>query len=72
MPENGAGSVTVSVTLDRSTGKVSMRGPKDKAAAYALLKAGLDMLVGNLMNPGPERKVKTLDELGVSVDRRVR
>lgn len=54
----------LTIALDRDTGKVSASMPKDLAVAYAMLRAGLDMVMKQALNPEPERKVKTLDEFG--------
>lgn len=68
-----SGTITVTLTLDRKTGKLRMQAPKDLGATYQLLRAGLDLVMDKAMKTGqgPERKVKTLDEMGLSATRRL-
>lgn len=69
MTANGPSKATISVTLDRATGQVSVTGPLDNPeACLQLLQAGVTQMF-RLVAQGKGRKVKTLDELGVNPNR---
>lgn len=67
MPTNGAHQkITLTLTLDPETNQIRMSAPESLEVAYSMLRSGLDMTFKRAANPGAERKVKTLDELGMS------
>jgi hypothetical protein len=59
MPKADPIAVTVQVDAD---GQVQVMGPSNPAVTYALLNAGQNMIVAQILQP---KKIKTLDDLGV-------
>ncbi len=70
-PSQAPELITLSITLNPATKKVAISIPKDLGQAYLLARQLLDAIVNLALNPEPERKVKTLDELGVHPGRRL-
>lgn len=53
------------IVADPETGHIKMSAPTDHATTYGMLRAATDMVVNRMLKPEPERKVKTLDEVGI-------
>lgn len=66
--KNGDGKVKLTITVDQTTGRVEMKGPAQPEVCFKMLQAGFAQLFQHVANASapPERKVKTLDEMGVS------
>lgn len=68
MNDNGKPSPTtfeIAITFDRETGKLTLSAPEDHRVAFGMLQRATAMVFQQATTPEPERKVKTLDELGM-------